>query len=637
MKKAVISIFIVLTLVLNIFGFGVLGSRAAAVVAIDDVILGIILTGIGALASGVAFSMAQAETEYISANWDTWMSNRVQNNAFTSGEFITLDLFDNHFEPVSGLSDYDLEMATFVCDYLNNNSNLDVVISGYRAEYGDVGIQNGEIKADLYCTLKTAAINAFEAYINVMRQVKDEISEYNSALDAIEAALGEDWEPSYEFSFEDDTPVNISDVNSICDVTIEGVHFFPPILLTYTDADGWPTRDTIEALGGTVKWPMGNGYYGTKPVRPGYGGSCYLIYDNDIYFNNHYSHRRDGVDQDDISIVIPGSNNLHSWKNVQNEALSSKVNSINDILGSYFGVYAWTGPGNLEDRPIINNLPQNNDFINTSEGGSVTITRSNDENTIGLAQEYGIISENPTIELNPDGSISSVDGISLATLENLLRELIDKTYNFSSFEEYLQTITQLLTAANVNTDQISDVLNALRAWEANQEDALDNINSSINAAASSITDALEISGEGELDLPDIDADGFLVTHTGLAEATTIVNSIPIVNQVSQLINNLLDSSQYDNSPPNFRFYMDSDGDGVSELYNGFDLSFLETDLSNNTLQDSERFQSSMTIRQFLQYLIIFICYLAFAIRIIKKLPSLFGSSESSNEFNSDVK
>ena len=222
MKKAVISVFLVLTIVLNIFGFGVLSSRASALVGIDDVLLGVIITGIAALASGVVFSMAQAETEYVSANWDTWMADRVENNAFASGEFITLDLFDNHFEPVSGLSGYDLEMATFICDYLNNNSNLDVVISGYRAEYGDVGIQNGEIKADLYCTLKTAAINAFEAYINVKRQVKDAISDYNSALDAIEAAMGEDWDPSYQFSFEDDvTPVNLSDVNSNIAYTID--------------------------------------------------------------------------------------------------------------------------------------------------------------------------------------------------------------------------------------------------------------------------------------------------------------------------------------------------------------------------------------------------------------------------------
>ena len=373
--KKIVTVFLVLSIALNVFGFGFLQARASAVVGIDDVLLGVIISGIAALASGVVFSMAEAETEYISANWDNWIEERVENNAFSSGEFITLDLFDNHFEPVSGLSDYDLEMATFVCDYLNNNSNLDVVISGYRAEYGDVGIQNGEIKADLYCTLKTAAINAFEAYINVKRQVKDAISEYNSALDAIDAAMGSDWDPSYQFSFEDDvTPVNLSDVNSICDVTIEGVHFFSPILLTYTEPNGWPTRATIESLGGDVGSKMTeSGYSGTKTINPGYGGSCYVIYDNDIYFNYYHAHRNQPIVNETIAITIPGTNNFHDWVNVRGQTLSSIVNSANDVLGSYFGIYAWTGPGNLEKRPILNSLPTNNDFTNTSEGGSVTI------------------------------------------------------------------------------------------------------------------------------------------------------------------------------------------------------------------------------------------------------------------------
>ena len=94
------------------------------------------------------------------------------------------------------------------------------------------------------------------------------------------------------------------------------------------------------------------------------------------------------------------------------------------------------------------------------------------------------------------------------------------------------------------------------------------------------------------------------------------------------MNNILDPQEYSSGAPNFEFYYDSDKDGVAETYNAFDLSFLETPLTNANLKDKRHFTQPMTVREFIQYLIIFICYVGFAIKVLRKLPGLFAGGES---------
>lgn len=620
MKKGIVSVIIVLSIVLNIFGFGVLEARASSEAIISTLALAVLSVVAGAL-TGVAANLSGQVLASIPEN----VLTNVNNQAIQNGEVILINEFNGsyYFETVSGLDSDTLEFASFLCNYLNNCENIDTILNSYLTSI------NGGLSASNYAAIKSDAIRAFTGYIEAKQHaVNMENSE--SAMSELASILGVNWDSDIDFDFVGPiTPIQLSDVQSSHSIDIDGVHFFTPILLTYTEANGWPTRATIESLGGDVAYPITeSGYYGTKTINPGYGGSCYVIYDNDIYFNYYSAHRSQPYVNETIWITIPGSNNLSDWVNVQGQTLSSKVNSANDVIGSYVGIYAWTSPGNLEKRPILNSLPTNNDFIDTSGGGSISIPRSDAENTVGQAISLGLVSDDPTIELNADGSIASVDGIDLSVLENLVRELIDKTYSFESFEEYLQTITQLLQAGNANTDQIDDVLSALRAWELSQSDALSRINTTINTAASSITEALSISAESEIDLPDIDAEGFIVEHTGFAEANAIVTNLPIVQQISNLFDAVLDPDKYTETAPSFKFYYDSNGDGVQETYTALDLSFLENTLTNNNLEDKNRFQDPMTIREFIQILIISLCYIAFAFKVLRKLPSLLGGSES---------
>jgi hypothetical protein len=519
------------------------------------------------------------------------------------------------------------------------------MIAGFKAENGGLH-GNINVSGALYADAKSKVVNAFTSYLEAKRVVGN-FDNYQTAMSELASALGQEWDPSYQFSFVGPiTPAQFNDVNSIHSIDFEGLHFYAPFKICSVDNIGWfIDRNFLISIGCPdndsciyVYPGEGPGYRGKTASHDCYSGSVYIIYDGDIYFGEALTPHLASKSNMIINALNVDDYNLKRFYNLNGVSLYSAGIRKETVSGLYYGFFDWTTPGNRENRPILNSVPEEDDFIDTSSGGTLDPGLTDEEAAISSAIGLGIISDNPTLEFDNEGNLISADGISLATLESLVQELVDKTYSFESFEEYLQTITQLLQAGNVNTDQIDDVLNSLRSWEASQEDALDDINAAIGAAASSITAALEISAsDAELDLPDLDADAFIVSHSGLAEATTIVNNIPIVNQVSQLLGNLFDDSQYDHSPPNFHFYYDSDGDGTDELYNAFDLSFLETDLSNNTLQDNELFDNSMTIRQFLQYLMIFLGYVAFAIRIIKKLPSLFGSAESFNEFTSEIK
>lgn len=640
MKKAVISVFVVLAMVLNIFGFGVLQARSSAVGVVPVLLEVAKKLAIGFLIGEGAKTAIVGSGTMNSEMADYWCSQTVQ--AISDGNLITAEIDSNNTIQFSVSSSCPSDQQEFATLYAAELNNLDPTI-----RYVDpVTPPLQSMQARWYEAAKTQTVNAFTEYLELKRR-QIEFNNYPDAMSELASALGHEWDPSYQFSFVGPlTPAQLSDVNSIHSIDFEGIHFYAPFKIGSVDNNGWfldrsflvsigcPDNDSCIYLSAG----QGSGYRGKTVSHSTYSGSVYIIYNDDIYFSNAPIVHQASKINVSIDAMSVSDYSLQYYYNLNGVSLYSAGVRQETVNGLYYGFYEWTNPGNRESRPILNSVPDEDDFIDTSSGGILDPGLTDEESAISSAIGLGIISDNPTLEFDNEGNLISADGISLATLESLVQELIDKTYSFESFEEYLQTITQLLQAGNLNTDQIDDILSALREWESSQADALDDINAAIGAAASSITSALEISAsDAELDLPDLDADTFIVSHSGLAEAATITNSIPIVGQVSQLFNNLLDSSQYDNSTPDFRFYADLDNNGVSETYNAFDLSFLEYDLTNGNLADSDRFQNRLTIRQFLQYLIIFICYVAFAIRILKKLPSIFGADEGSNDFKSSEK
>ena len=99
---------------------------------------------------------------------------------------------------------------------------------------------------------------------------------------------------------------------------------------------------------------------------------------------------------------------------------------------------------------------------------------------------------------------------------------------------------------------------------------------------------------------------------------------PLYEQCKKLINNLFN---YDDvlEPPNFSFYWDSNGDGVKEVYNPFDFSILETKLTNENMVDKSIFAVEIKVIDLIRYILAVIIYGFFVMRLIRRLPTLYGS------------
>ena len=126
MKKAVISVFVVLAMVLNIFGFGVLESRSFAV-AFVPVLLEIakniaigFLVGEGAKAALVGSGVMNEGVA------DYWCQQTVQ--AISDGNLITAELDNNNFLQFSVSSNCPSDQLEFATIYAAELNNLDSVI-----------------------------------------------------------------------------------------------------------------------------------------------------------------------------------------------------------------------------------------------------------------------------------------------------------------------------------------------------------------------------------------------------------------------------------------------------------------------------------------------------------------------------
>ena len=61
------------------------------------------------------------------------------------------------------------------------------------------------------------------------------------------------------------------------------------------------------------------------------------------------------------------------------------------------------------------------------------------------------------------------------------------------------------------------------------------------------------------------------------------------------------------------------------MYNPFNLSFLETKLTNENMVDKSIFAVEIKIIDLIRYIIAIVIYGFFVMRLIKRLPTLYGS------------
>lgn len=230
-------------------------------------------------------------------------------------------------------------------------------------------------------------------------------------------------------------------------------------------------------------------------------------------------------------------------------------------------------------------------------------------------------------KLLEQGSISNEQGaIAAEQLTALLTYL--KSLNIEGINQYVAQIESTLDEVNSgNKDNVAilgDVLGQLRGLS----DYLDSLGlssvssnlSEIKTKTDVIADSLSSIVEGWKE--DLDRQ----TQAAIFLASFLTPSVGRYNLYDQCKYFLERLFNYDdiNTPPDFSFFWDSDGDGIAERYTPLDLSFLEMTLTNENLADKTWFFNEIKVIDFIRYLIAIVIYGFFIMRLLKRLPGFYG-------------
>ncbi len=411
--------------------------------------------------------------------------------------------------------------------------------------------------------------------------------------------------PIYNFDFVGPQPsISAPVMNGIASLQKDGFIYTPPIPSDKGKFSSQTDVMTYLPFGNdvTVRGNETQGFSGSVKTNC-YGYSHYVLYNGTLYYYNQGSYTGS---QYEVSFGYTGD--FGFTKSIFYASDGTCLADVYNEGDSFSHGFCVNTTGQVPSYAPTLASATEKDFISEVGGGTVEIPRSEVEDIIRKAQEMGLAVPDSWIEFANDGSIQSVDGIELSKLQELIDAVNAGNLGFENVQEYLDLLTKLVGAGNLTATQ--------------QKTLLDNINANTLAISEAMTKGAE--------LEDVEFENsyLLVEHTGFKEAQTIVDGIPIIGQSKTLLNNLFETTkvaeQNNNNVPNFSFYWDSNKDGTKEKYTLLDLSFMEQRLSNSNLEDKGRFSSSMTIRQFVQSLIILIAYSLFAIKLLKRLPGFFG-------------
>lgn len=597
MKKFV-PILLVICTVLSVFSiftvpaYALAEGAAIVLLGLASFCIGECISNIGSQAGG---ELSNAVSKFASEH----------NSFINSTNSIVFNSSTGSFS-ISGEYDFssqiEYDVAIEIVNELNNNPTIKAKQISESSRYPGFL----EVDTSVYSEIKTIMTDRLSKAI-----YKQYYEEAGKNTEEIAEILDK---PFYKFDFVGPMPAfTTPESTTQVSVSKDGFLFTAPcsnlIELTLNGGTSYyfPSKDAAQASGCSnpriyYKSSDGTEYWCGEIIADCYGGGTYIIYNGEIYYKTSFLYTSDKYNRY-FSTYGFNNSSFNSYLSIDGVCLSDVYN------GGSFSVGAVINTTGEQHSPIPSISPSENDFTSTT-GGAFSVNRTDDENNTGLGIGLGLINDSDSITLNPDGTFESVGGIDMAKLTDLIEQLKSGSLDFENVKQYLDLISRLVSSGNLTSQE--------------QKVILDNINANTTAIAQAIAEAKAV----DIDKVNVDFSTFLFEHIGFKEATDIVNGFTLVNQCKTLINNLLGKFENSSSsPPNFSFYWDSNKDGIKEKYTILDLSFMETSLSNSNLVDQSRFQNSMTVRQFVQYLIILLCYVAFTIKIIKKLPGLLGGVE----------
>lgn len=234
-------------------------------------------------------------------------------------------------------------------------------------------------------------------------------------------------------------------------------------------------------------------------------------------------------------------------------------------------------------------------------------------------------------------SIVGLDGLeySVSDLSNKFDEIIGvtaeinqelsktleylKSLNLDELNGYIQSLEGTLNDLNERDKDKSAVLGDCLGSLNDLRDILNESDlSGVSSHVASIDNAISLAQEREAAESEF-AEEMLALGLRYGKGT-----YKLYDQCKFLLDNLFNYNDR-NSPPNFQFYYDSNGDGESEIYNVLDLSFLENTLTNENMVDKSWWSTPIKIIDLIRYIIAAVCYGLFVMRLIKRLPTFYGN------------
>lgn len=239
------------------------------------------------------------------------------------------------------------------------------------------------------------------------------------------------------------------------------------------------------------------------------------------------------------------------------------------------------------------------------------------EGNLTIAGADGIEYKVSALAQSFDEIYTKVEDIS-GDLSELLEYL--KSLNIEGLDSYISALEGTLNDLNERDKDQSAVLGGISSTLTDLNTQLGTLNvSGINNAVSSIDSAISASqlrDQLQSDFNQKFAFG-VYNYTG-------ITSFKLYDQCKYFLDNLFNYNNRD-TPPNFSFYYDSNGDGEKEVYPLIDFSFLETNLTNENTVDKSLWASPIKIIDLIRYIIAIVCYGLFVLRLIKRLPTFYGN------------
>lgn len=540
----------------------------------------------------------------------------------------------------SSFTEDEQAFATFFVNYINENPTI---VQHSAGETFDKLLLDDEISASGYEAVKTVATNAYNCYL--LNKMSNEL-----ASEELKNALGDTALdlPAYNFDFVGPTPtLELPVLNSYATRDVNGFIFTAPITVT-ADRCNTSSHNSITLTASEadvlavpgyinhVKNSSGMSFLSIGHENTVYGYSQYALYNGEIYYytwGDAYS--SSGVYWKPTSFIF---SDLYSWRTVDGKTLGDagiKNSTFTSLqMGFCYNInnsVPYASPYDYSKEVSTDVTVTESDLMSTT-GGAVGVPFTAAEQLIGQAQKLGLLSPDSLLTLNESGEIVAGDDISLAKLQELCNLIAEGNLNFEDIQEYLDLITKLVSSGNVTATEQKTILENLQKLEKSKTADL----TKIRTAIESISGALTV--PEDIKIPTVDLGEKVIAIDGISDAETFVDiSFPVIRQAKTLITNLFGWNDSVPEPPNFSFYWDSNKDGETERYTVLDLSFMENTLSNDNLEDKGRFPNPMTVREFIQSLFVLVVYGTFAIKVLKRIPSLLGGSGADGDFDTSVK